>query len=472
MKKLLMIFISIVLILSIAGCASKENEIETSSATETVPSESQSAVTDNWDFYNERAEVFVTAMASSDFDAAVDMLDTTMKQALPAPTLEDNVWKVIIEQVGAFIGVYDIENSVIGGYYVCFVTSQHESRGVTLRVIFSEDGLVAGLFIDGYPVIAGEVAEHEGFTDSAVVIGEGTNYPLNGVLSIPDNIVGKMPAVVLVHGSGPQDKDETINSNKPFRDISEYLAANGIAVIRYDKRTFTYGAEMVEELGSSLTVKEETIEDAILASKILKSDPRIDEDKVYILGHSLGGMLAPRIHASGGDFAGIISLAGSPRSLLDIIYDQQMASIDVLPKGDEKTAALSQVETYVEQVETLKSLSDDEAKNTLILNGLCAYYFKEMEDHPVSEYIDGMTVPFLVLQGDKDFQVYPDKDFVMWQELLKGRENVTFKLYEGLNHLFMPSSGKNITEYQEEYRVESQMDSQVLLDIMEWIKAN
>jgi dienelactone hydrolase len=400
------------------------------------------------------------------------MFDPTMKQAVPASVLQNNVWNLIVEHAGAFIAVHDIENLMADGYYICLITSQHETRGVTLRVVFSENGLVSGLFIDDYPTITEKITEHEGFTDFAIVIGEGTDFLLNGTLSIPDNLTGKVPGVVLVHGSGPQDMDETIYANKPFLEIAEYLASEGIAVIRYDKRTFAHGAKMVQILDGNLTVKEETIEDAILAAEILKFDARIDENKIFILGHSLGGMLATRIHADGGNFAGIISLAGSPRLLLDIMYDQQMAYIEEMPEGDEKAAALSEMETYDEQVDILMNLSDDEARNTPMEGGIFVYYYKEMAEHQVSEYIKDIAVPFLILQGSKDFQVYADKDFVMWQELLKGRPNVTFNLYDGLNHLFMTSAGKNITEYQEEYKIKSHVDTQVLIDIVEWIKSN
>ena len=319
--------------------------------------------------------------------------------------------------------------------------------------------------------VAGEAARREGFTDIPVVIGEGTDFPLNGILSMPDDVSDKVPAVVLVHGSGPQDMDETIFENKPFRDIAEYLAANGIAVLRYDKRTLVYGAEMVEKFGGSLSVYEESIEDAILASEMLKSDPRIDGSRVFILGHSEGGMLAARIHAEGGDFAGLILLAGSPRSMLDISYDQQMAYIEAMPAGDEKSAALAQMATYDDQVAALRSLSDDEAKSVAMPGGISFYYYKDMDDHPASSYIPDITVPFLVLQGSNDFQVYADKDFIMWQELFEGRTDAAFKLYDGLNHLFMPSSIGNIMELQQEYQIVSQVDAQVIADIAEWIKA-
>lgn len=80
--------------------------------------------------------------------------------------------------------------------------------------------------------------------DKKIIIGQETNYPLNGILSLPDIASAKVPAVVLVHGSGPADMDESIGANKPFRDIAEALSAQGIAVLRYDKRTKIYGKQL------------------------------------------------------------------------------------------------------------------------------------------------------------------------------------------------------------------------------------
>lgn len=309
-----------------------------------------------------------------------------------------------------------------------------------------------------------------------ITIGSGTQWELAGLLTLPKNAAGKVPAVVLVHGSGGHDLDETIYDNKPFRDIAEYLSKNGIAVIRYNKRTFTYGMK-ISQSGNNLiggfTVWEETIEDALKATEILKSDPRIDKNKVFILGHSLGAMLAPRIQASGGDYAGLILWAGSPRFLADIMKDQQSAYIETMADGEEKAAALAENKQFNDSIEKGLLLSGEEAKNTMLEGmGASAYYFKDLYENPAAEYIKDIQAPFLVMQGADDLQVDPDKDFGLYQELLADRPNVTFKLYAGLNHLFMPAKVKSITEILGEYKIKANVDRQVLQDIEEWIKLN
>jgi dienelactone hydrolase len=298
--------------------------------------------------------------------------------------------------------------------------------------------------------------------EESVVIGEGTEYELGGTLTIPEGAQAPYPAVLLVHGSGPNDRDETIYANKPFRDIAEHLTSKGIAVLRYDKRTYVHPAKMAESF-AEITVKEETIDDAILASKLLKADERIDKDRVFILGHSMGGMLAPRIDAEGGDFAGLIILAGSPRPLADIILDQIAAALETL-SGEQKAAAQEQLDTLTEVFARLDTMSDEEAKG-ISLTGASAYYFKEMAEHPASEYLSDIEKPVLILQGGKDFQVYADKDYVEYQSLLDGKPNVAFKLYPELNHLFMTSTTGTAVEYMSPGKV----DSEVLEDIAEWI---
>lgn len=305
--------------------------------------------------------------------------------------------------------------------------------------------------------------------DEKIIIGNGTKYPLDGILSLPENLSKKVPAVVLIHGSGSSDKDETIMANKPFRDISEYLVSRGIAVLRYDKRTFVHGKKILKEADySKLTVEEETIEDAILAATILKNDARIDANKVYILGHSLGGMLAPRIDAEGGNFAGIIILAGSPRNLTDIMLSQSDDLIGQLGKLL-RIIAVKQTAGIKKKFEAIPSMTVEQAQKTKTFGKTYAWYFKEMNEHPASDYLSVIKKPVLILQGEKDFQVSVEKDFDLYKQILADKPNVTFKLYTGLNHLFMKSVYGTVKEYKKEYKIPSKVDINVLSDMAQWI---
>ena len=304
-------------------------------------------------------------------------------------------------------------------------------------------------------------------TDEKIVIGVGTKYPLNGMLTIPDETNELLPAVVLVHGSGPSNMDGKIGNNYPFKDLAEALAERGIAALRYDKRTFVYGKEMRNDTG--LSVKEETIEDAILAANFLRKDLRIDGNKIFIIGHSMGGMLAPRIDAEGGNFAGIIIMAGSPRKLEEIIITQNNDVLNSLNMFL-KMIARKQIAALSSKFNNIYNLSDEEAKSTKVLGKYVrAYYLKEMGEHPSTNYLKALDKPVLILQGDKDFQVSLEKDFDGYKKILGDTRNVTFKLYPNLNHLFMPSVYGEILKAKKEYKVAQRIDKQVIKDVSEWI---
>lgn len=303
--------------------------------------------------------------------------------------------------------------------------------------------------------------------DEKIVLGDETKYPLDGILTIPDETKGLFPAVVLVQGSGPHNMDEKIGNIYPFKDLAEGLSGKGIAVLRYDKRTFVYGKEMRND--TAITVKEETIEDAILAANFLQRDSRIDSNKIFIIGHSLGGMLAPRIDAEGGNFAGIIIFGGSPRKLEDIIMDQNDEVLNSLNKFL-KWIARKQIAALSSKFDNIYNLSDEEAKSTRVLGKhVRAYYLKEMGEHPSTNYLKVLNKPMFILQGEKDFHVSVEKDFNGYKKILGDRPNVTYKLYPNLNHAFMPSVYGDIRKAKKEYIVAQHVDQQVINDISDWI---
>ena len=306
-------------------------------------------------------------------------------------------------------------------------------------------------------------------TEVNVIIGEGTEWELDGILSLPVNAGDKVPAVVLVHGSGGSDMDESGGVNhayRPFKDIADYLSACGIAVLRYNKRTYTHIDEM-RQIYKDLTLKEETIDDAVLAANILKNDSRIDSEKVFVLGHSLGGMAAPRIDAEGGNFAGLIIFAGSPRRFADIWYDQAMNEVNSYETEEMKVSGMAQIDEYMKYFDSFKDMTDEEAKEYTLI-GATGYYYKEMDAYPSNEYLKNLEKPALIMQGGKDFQVFADKDYAEYQTLLQGKENVAFKLYPELNHFFVTSTLGTVKEY----RKKEPVNPEVLQDICDWINAN
>ena len=304
--------------------------------------------------------------------------------------------------------------------------------------------------------------------EERIIIGENTKYPLKGLLTLPVDTANPVPAVVFVHGSGASNMDEKVGRLTPFKDLAQGLARHGIASVRYDKRSFAHGFKMLMDKSQDVTVKVETIDDAVLATELLKRDPRIDPESVFIIGHSMGGMLAPRIDAEGGNYAGLIIMAGSPRKLEEIILDQNEAALRST-KGFVNWIVKKQVSKFAAMFDGMYELSDAEAKKRKMGGGTTLYYFKEMGEHAAPGYLSVCEKPILIMQGEKDFQATAHKDFAAYQQLLAGKENVTFRLYENLSHAFVPSVYADIMKAKQEYNVEQHIGENVIGDIANWI---
>ena len=295
------------------------------------------------------------------------------------------------------------------------------------------------------------------FTKRDVTIGSD-EWKLGGTLTVP---VGKgpFPGVVLVHGPGPDDRDEQIYSNRMFRDIAEGLASRGIAVLRYDKRTLTYGDKMST---MPFTIEQETVEDAVRAVGVLRQQPEIAANRIYILGHSLGGYAAPRIAAQAGKIAGLIFLAANARPIEDVAFDQTeyIAHLD----GDPTAKVQQRLDALKAEVAKVKALDPGQPVPQVLL-GLPGIYFMDLRGYDPAAAAKKLPLPMLFLQGGRDFQI-TSKDFDIWKTALAGRSNVQFKEYPALNNLFMSGEGKPSPR---EYLKQSNVDPMVIADLATWI---
>lgn len=304
--------------------------------------------------------------------------------------------------------------------------------------------------------------------EEKIIVGEGTQYPLKGCLTLPTDVSNPVPAVVFVHGSGSSNMDEKVGKLTPFRDLAHGLAAHGIASVRYDKRTFAHAFKLLRDKSLTVTVKEETIEDAILAAELLRGDPRIDPANIFIIGHSMGAMLAPRIDKEGGNYRGLILLAGTPRRLEEVMVEQNNEVLAEM-KGLARRLVEKQIKKLNGTFDGLYEMSDEDAKKKKLGGGVTLYYFKEMGEPPVESYLKNLKKPILVMQGEKDFQVKADTDFRLYKELLADHPNASFILYENLNHAFVPSVYGSISKAKQEYGVEQHIGENVIADIARWI---
>ncbi len=305
-------------------------------------------------------------------------------------------------------------------------------------------------------------------TTERIVVGEGTQYPLNGLLTLPEDLSAPVPAVVMVHGSGASNMDEKVLKLTPFKDLADGLAKHGVASVRYDKRTFAYRKQMAGL--KSLTVKEETIDDALRAVALLKQDPRVARDGVFLLGHSMGAMLAPRIDAEGANARGLIMMAGTPYRLEDIVLRQLKQTAG--SRSALKWIIGLEYKAYAKRFAGLYRMEEAEAKRKRFAGNLSLYYFQEMGRKTAADYLSESEKPVLIMQGEKDFQVLASDDFSKFQELLAGRGNVRFRLYPGLNHVFVNALYDDILKASKEYGAERHIGEEVIRDIAAFIAEN
>ena len=421
-------------------------------------------INDSSDVYNNVARAFVNDLADGQFAQASEMFDETVQSLLSVDQLA-GIWQDLLVQSGPFCEIDTLHNAPFQNFRVVFVTCRFENGTLDLKVVLDPRLRIAGFFIiptkNQEEYQPAPYVDRSRFRTSEITIGEAP-WQLPGTFTLPLSKT-PLPAVVLVHGSGPNDRDETIGPNKPFRDLAEGLSSRGIAVLRYDKRTAVYG-DSIRRQSEKFTVYEETIADALHAVSFLRGRSEIDPSRIYVLGHSLGGMMVPRIAQADSISAGYIIMAGSTRPLEDVIIDQ----MSYLFQGDSNLteSEQSQLDTLYRQSARVKNLQPGMtvARKYLPLEIPAAYWLDLNAYHPV-EAVAAEERPILVLHAQRDYQV-TRVDLDGWRRALADHNEATIISFPGLNHLFISGSGKsNPTEYQ----THGYVAAEVITAISNWI---
>jgi hypothetical protein len=353
-------------------------------------------------------------------------------------------WKQVPHQLGAFKRQTAARRDQLGPYDIALVTCEFEKTTLDARVVFDKAWKIAGFqFVPSLPPAKYEpppYADQAKFEEKEVTVRSG-DWSLPGTLTVPKG-KGPFPAVVPVHGSGPNDRDETLGPNKPFKDIAWGLASRGIAVLRYEKRTRVYGPKLVVDpvVTASFTVKEETIDDALEAVRLLRKTPQIDAERIFVLGHSLGGMLIPRIALAGKDLqiAGFVVMAGLTRPLEETYLKQMMYLLNLdgqLSEEDKKQ--VEEIKSTIARIQSLKKT--DVHSGEKLINAPPSYWLDLRGYYPPDLALE-VEKPILILQGARDYQVTAE-DLENWKKVLAGRADVEFRLYPKLNHLFFEGQG-------------------------------
>ena len=407
------------------------------------------------------ARDFVSLLSHGDFAGALQQCDGAMLAALPGTKLKE-VWQSLTANAGPFQKQLHTRTEKMAGYDIVFVTSQFEKDKVHIKVVLNSKRQVAGLFFlpGTEPAAPPPYMRSEAFREQPVTVEQG-KWALPGTLSLPIGS-GPFAAVVLVHGSGPNDRDETVGPNKPFSDLAQGLASQGIAVLRYEKRTKQYPAECMA-LGAQLTVQDETIDDAVAAVALLGKTPGIDSKRISVLGHSLGGMLAPRIAQAAPGIAGLVIMAAGNRGLEDAMIEQMDYIASLQP--DKAAEASNQLARFKTEMAKVKALTTNDITSSTYVLGAPPRYWLDLRGYVPARAAQDLKCPLLILQGGRDYQATV-ADYEIWQENLKGKPSVTFKLYPALNHLFISGEGKCTPA---EYEKPGHVAAEVVRDIAQWI---
>jgi uncharacterized protein len=343
-----------------------------------------------------------------------------------------------------------------------FVQTERANLDVTVR--FDKAGKIDDYFIalhtEAPAYVKPSYDDSKNYYENEVIIGEGV-FATPGTLTLPKEGKGPYPVVILVHGSGPDDRDESVGALKPFRDVAVGLAQHGIASIRYEKRTHENSQKT---LGiPNFTVKEETVDDAVEAVKVAKQIMSLDSKRIFVLGHSQGGMLTPTIiDQDSSSIAGAILMAGPNEIIDDMMHQNEyMVKIGMAPP--------QALETAKQQFDMLRdpNFNADQPPAGFVLGE--PHYWKSFVVHP-SEQVLKQSQPYLIVNGSADFQV-PPSDQESWKKALAGRSNVEYKMYDNLIHMFVEHDATIQNPFLE-FNKPQNVPGHVIDDIAKWVQAH
>lgn len=407
-----------------------------------------------------RAEAIVDALTRADYAAVTRTYDAAMRTGLPEAKLRA-AWEAVLGQAGRFQERVGVQAGRQKAYDVVVVTCRMEKSMIDVRVVLNPQSELAGLFFAPARSVSPAAAPPEMREETLSVGAEG--WPVPATLTLPARADRQpFPAVVLVHGSGPHDRDETIGPNKPFRDLAWGLARQGIAVLRYEKRTLTHAARLAEV--KDFTVEHEVVADALAAVTALRGRPEIDPRRIYVVGHSLGGLLAPRIAQRDPQLAGIVVLAGPTRPLEDAFVEQTryvLALDGSLSAEDE-----ARVAALIAVAKEVKALGTTGAIDGPPLLGVPRSYWRDLNAYDPVATAATLEQRILIVHGERDYQV-ERREYEAWRAGLAARKNVAFKLYPKLNHILIAGEGPSAPA---EYDRPGRVDAGLISDLARWLQ--
>ncbi len=304
-------------------------------------------------------------------------------------------------------------------------------------------------------------ADRDSFTEEEVLFSR-PEWVITGTLTLPAAVDEPVPGVVLVAGAG--DRDGALGPNHMLRDLAWGLAARGVAVLRYDTRPYLY--EQAWERLDGRSVDDAITEDALAAVALLGETDGVDPARIFLVGHGLGGLLAPRIGQQNPDIAGLVLMAASARPYGVVLADQVTYlgslpdfNVQVVDAQLEELGVLAARLTAIHLGEDVSAVFEDP--------GEASYWASLLAYDPLATAL-AVDLPILILQGERDYQVTL-ADFALWGEVLADRAAVTFISYPALAHNFMALGDPARLVTPADYSLPGFVDETVIDDLAAWM---
>ncbi|MBM6382777.1 MAG: alpha/beta fold hydrolase [Paenibacillus sp.] len=412
-------------------------------------------------------DIFISLISEGDGKEAVKYVHSSVSGVL-SPTLLSQLWSALEGQNGKMtnkaVAKHVENNSVHRNVTYTFKT---ELTSVNITVRMNHDGLVDDLYVTAATPNVYQKPSYDdpsAYTEQDITVGEG-DLALPGTLILPKG-EGPFPVVILVHGSGPSNRDAAIGGAKPFRDLAVGLASQGVAVLRYDKVTYEHTYKVASQ--PKFTLKQESVDQVTDAVALLKKNAHIDSTAIFVAGHSQGGFAVPLIIAEDKqhDIAGSILLAAPSSSFVDVLTEQQDELVDRMKQLGLDTAIIEEQADFYKNVAAIvkdPNYSIDHLPEAFPLQP--AYWWFEQRDYVPAELAKTQNIPMLILQGENDVQVSMDQ-FQNWKTALQGHSNVTYNSYPKVNHLLASYEGLSIGQ---EYAEPSNVSKAIIDDIAKWV---
>ena len=384
-------------------------------------------------------ENILELLSNEDYEQILELSDDNLKAVLTVDALDN-----IFSKYSKPYEIIDIKTQDIDNDHVNTISIKQDGFTLVLTISLSNTNII-GLY---YKEIT-DLVESDTIIEEELDIGSDT-YPIIGRIMKPNN-QKEYPLVIIVGGSGPTGMDGTVGAINTYHKLANELANNNIASIRYDKRTKNYQPLTLDNL-----LDFEYIEDLEYIIDYANTLEEVNE--VILLGHSQGGMVIPYL-VSYNNIDKMILMNSTPKEFEDLIYTQNLESLETLEIDDKETTLL-----YIEdEYQKAKHAVDD---NESLAFTLPLSYYNDLHIVTDDKYLLDNNLPTLVCNGLKDFQVNNDNGSKAYKDLLDNKDNYIFKTYDNLNHLMTLSDIQTL----EDYNTNKELDKEFINDIVEFIK--